>query len=188
MPGIPTEHLAEQIEATNRRLVESQERIVEEVHELGRRFEDFRVEMAKEFGTVRSEVSREFAALRTEVSREFGAVRSEAALALVEVRSDVAREFGEVRSEVSHEFAGVRSELGKVTAAVERLGARVDHSISVAKWTIGIMAPVLLGLIGSAFWLTWYAAKLDSRVERIESHIKQEAGPSPSKPAKDGAR
>jgi hypothetical protein len=38
----------------------------------------------------------------------------------------------------------------------------------VAKWLISIVTPVILARIGTAFWLTWHAAKLDSRVERLE--------------------
>jgi hypothetical protein len=66
----------------------------------------------------------------------------------------------------------VAEKFGAVNGAIERLGGRLDHSLSVAKWTIGILTPVILGLIGTAFWLTWQAAKLDSRVERIESVAK----------------
>jgi hypothetical protein len=59
MPGIPTEHLAEQIQETNRRLVESNDRLADEIHALGdkldhleRRLDEFRVDVAKNFGAL----------------------------------------------------------------------------------------------------------------------------------------
>jgi hypothetical protein len=32
----------------------------------------------------------------------------------------------------------------------------------------------VISLIGGAFWITWHAAKLDSRVERDESRLDKE--------------
>jgi hypothetical protein len=59
MAGIPTEHLADQIQETNRRLVESNDRLVDEIHALGekldgvqRRLDEFRVEVARSFGAL----------------------------------------------------------------------------------------------------------------------------------------
>ena len=59
MPGIPTEHLAEQIQETNRRLVQSNDRLADEIHGLGdrldhleRRLDEFRVDVAKSFGAL----------------------------------------------------------------------------------------------------------------------------------------
>ncbi len=105
MPGIPTEHLADQIRETNQRLVESHERLADEIHELSRKFDDFRVEIAVKLGEINTTLENHQTSLR---------------------------------------FAG-RS--------------------------IIILIPVVITLIGAAFGITWYAAKLDSRVERIESRL-----------------
>jgi hypothetical protein len=48
----------------------------------------------------------------------------------------------------------------------------IRNSLSVAKWAVAVLTPVILGLIGTAFWLTRHAAKLDSRVERVEAVVK----------------
>jgi hypothetical protein len=63
---------------------------------------------------------------------------------------------------------GPTRDLGAVRGTLERLETRLDHSISAAKWTIGILVPIVISLVGGAFWLTWHAAKLDSRVDRLE--------------------
>src|SRR5262249_26267475 len=59
MAGIPTEHLADQIQETNRRRVESNDRMSEEIHGLGerldgleRRLDGFRVEVAEKLGAI----------------------------------------------------------------------------------------------------------------------------------------
>ena len=36
---------------------------------------------------------------------------------------------------------------------------------------VAILIPVIIGLLGSAIGFTWYAAKLDSRVERVEKAV-----------------
>jgi hypothetical protein len=112
MPGIPTEHIVDDLKD----LRESHRQLAGEVHELRGELAGFRVEVARDLGAV-------------------------------------------------------RTEMATVNGTLERLEGRLDHSLSVAKWTIGILAPAILGLIGSAFWLTWHAAKLDSRVERVENAV-----------------
>ena len=86
---------------------------------------------------------------------------------LNEFRIEVAEDFGKLRTDVAEK-------LGAINGTLERLEGRIGHSISVAKWTIGILMPIILGLIGTAFWLTWHAAKLDSRVERLEHSTRVE--------------
>ena len=71
------------------------------------------------------------------------------------------------RVEMARDLGAVRTEMATINGTLKRLEGRLDHSLSVAKWTIGILAPVILSLVGTAFWLTWYAAKLDSRLERV---------------------
>ncbi len=112
MPGIPTEHIVDDLKD----LRESHRQLAGEVHELRSELAGFRVEVARDLGAV-------------------------------------------------------RTEMATVNGTLERLEGRLDHSLSVAKWTIGILAPAILGLIGTAFWLTWHAAKLDSPLERVEEAV-----------------
>ena len=42
-----------------------------------------------------------------------------------------------------------------------------------------LLMPVVWALLAGAFWITWHAAKLDSRVERVELHLGTEASAAP---------
>jgi hypothetical protein len=125
MPGIPTEHLAEQIQETNRRLVESNDRLADEIHALAdkfdnleRRLDEFRVEVAKSFGSL--------------------------------------------------------------TAGLEGFRSRTELALKVAVWGVGLAVMVALAVGGAVGSAIWYAAKLDSRVERLESHGPPPPGAAPS--------
>jgi hypothetical protein len=114
MAGIPTEHLAEQIQETNRRLVESNDRLADEIHALGdkldvveRRLDEFRVDVAKSFGAL--------------------------------------------------------------TAGLDSFRARTELALKVAVWGVGLAVAVILAGGASLGGAIWYAAKLDSRVQQIES-------------------
>ncbi len=87
---------------------------------------------------------------------------------LAGLRLEMAEKFGEFRTEMA-------GSLGAINGTLESLRTRLDHSVSVAKWTVGILMPIIVGLIGTAVWLTWHAAKLDSRVERLENaaHVER---------------
>ena len=97
---------------------------------------------------------------------------------LNEFRIEVAEDFGKLRTEVAEKLGAINGTLerveGRIDHSTERLEERISHSMSVAKWTIGILMPIIIGLIGTAFWLTWHAAKLDSRVERLEHSTRAE--------------
>ncbi|HZW34081.1 MAG TPA: hypothetical protein VFF52_25380 [Isosphaeraceae bacterium] len=59
----------------------------------------------------------------------------------------------------------------EITQKLESLNVRMGDLLPVIKWTVGIPTPSIVTLIGSAFAMTWYLAKLDSRVERVESTV-----------------
>jgi hypothetical protein len=77
---------------------------------------------------------------------------------------EVAAEFGKVRAEMA-------TELGKINATLEAIRARVEGAVSLGRWTAGVLVPTVITLVGTAFWLTWHAAKLDSRVEQVEKAV-----------------
>lgn len=89
------------------------------------------------------------------------------------LRADMASEIGELRTEVVEK-------LGAINTNLEKFQARTDTSLRNAGWAITILAPVVIALIGAAFWITWHAAKLDSRVERVESRLPRESPTMPS--------
>ncbi len=141
MPGIPTEHLAERIEETNRRLAD-------EVHALGDRID--------------------------QAERRMGERISHVERRLDDVRVEVAAEFGKARAEMA-------TELGRINATLESIRTRVDGGLSISRWTVGVLVPVVISLIGGGFWLTWHAAKLDSRVEQVERKVEKAASIGPAK-------
>jgi hypothetical protein len=48
-----------------------------------------------------------------------------------------------------------------------------DTVLRVFGRAIVLLVPVVLSLLGGAFWSTGHAAKLDARVERIESRLPE---------------
>jgi hypothetical protein len=89
------------------------------------------------------------------------------------LRAEVASQIGGLRAEVSGEIGGLRTEvaekLGAINTNLEKFQARTETSLRFAGVAITLLIPVVLSLLGGAFWITWHAAKLDSRVERVES-------------------
>ena len=140
MPGIPTELLADQIQETNRRLVESNGRLADEIHSLAAEMRESNQRLASEL----RESNQRLTDAITGLSRDFGNFRVEVAKELFF--------FGR--------FGEVNAKLGTTATLLRYVGRGV-----------AILTPVVIGLIGSAIGFTWYAAKLDSRVERVEKAV-----------------
>jgi hypothetical protein len=91
---------------------------------------------------------------------------------------DLGRDLGNFRAEVASEIGGLRAEvadkLGAINDNLGRFQSRTETSLRIAGWAITILTPVVLSLLGGAFWITWHVAKLDSRVERVESRLPNE--------------
>jgi hypothetical protein len=100
------------------------------------------------------------------------------------LRADVATELGGMRAEMASEIGGLRADvvekLGQINNNLEKFQARTETSLKIAGWAITLLIPLVFSLLGGAFWITWHAAKLDSRVERVESRLPKE---SPAIPA-----
>jgi hypothetical protein len=99
-------------------------------------------------------------------------------------RADVAAEIGGLRSQVATEIGGLRSEvverLGAINTNLERFQARTETALRIAGWALTILVPLVISLVGAGFWITWHAAKLDSRIERVESRLGKEPGAPPT--------
>jgi hypothetical protein len=134
MLGIPPELLADQIQETNRRLVESNDRMADEIHSLAAEMRESNQRLASE--------------LRESNQR------------LTDAINGLSRDFGNFRVEVAREFGEVNAKLETTATSLRFVGRGV-----------AILIPVDIGLIGSAIGFTWYAAKLDSRVERVEKSV-----------------
>jgi hypothetical protein len=65
----------------------------------------------------------------------------------------------------------VATELGKINATLESIRTRVDSTASIGKWTVGVLTPVVISLVGAALGIAWYAGRLDSRLEHVEKAV-----------------
>ncbi len=94
------------------------------------------------------------------------------------------RDLGNFRADVASEIGGLRSEvvnkLNAINTNLEKFQARPETSLRLAGWAITLLMPVISGLMGGAFWITWHASKLDSRVERVESRLGKEPAATPT--------
>ena len=63
----------------------------------------------------------------------------------------------------------VAERLGSIQASLEGFRGRTETGFKVAIWGIGLASVVAISVIGSVIAGTWYAAKLDSRVQQLES-------------------
>ena len=64
---------------------------------------------------------------------------------------------------------------GAINANLEGFRGRTETAFRVAVWGISVATTVAIAVIGCVITGTWYAAKLDSRVERIESRLDKAA-------------
>jgi len=113
-----------------------------------------------------------------DVGRDLGNLRAELASQIGGLRGEVKTEVGGLKVDMAAEIGGLRSEvvdkLNAINTNLEKFQSRTENSLRIAAWAITILTPVVLGLLGGAFWITWHAAKLDSRVERVESRLPKE--------------
>jgi hypothetical protein len=145
MPGIPTEHLAEQIEQTNRRLVESNGRLADEIH------------------TLAAETRESHHRLATELR--------ESNQRLADAISGLARDFGNFRVEVAKELGAIRAETTKDLGEISAKLGSASTSLKFAGRGVAILIPVVISLIGAAIGIAWYAGRLDNRLEHVEKAV-----------------
>lgn len=117
------------------------QQLASEIHELRRDFQDFRVEVAEKLGSIQVEVAERLASIQVEVAKNLGSMRVD-----------------------------IVEKLGSIQNSLEGFRGRTETSFRVAIWGIGIASVVALSVVGSVIAGTWYAAKLDSRVQQLESH------------------
>jgi hypothetical protein len=94
---------------------------------------------------------------------------------LIESSERLADEIHELGQKFDNFRVDVAEKLGAINANLEGFRGRTETAFKVAVWGIGVAATVASALFGFAVWTTWYAAKLDSRVERVESRLDRQA-------------
>ena len=78
------------------------------------------------------------------------------------------RNFNDFRVEVTEK-------LGAINTNLERFQGRTETSFKVAVWGISVATAAAITIVGAAIAGTWYASKLDSRVQQVETRL----GPIP---------
>jgi hypothetical protein len=117
------------------------------------------------------DLGRDLGNFRVDVAERLGAINTN-------IRVEVAEKLGAIDTNIRVEVA---EKLGAINANLEAFRARTETSLRVAIWGFAILTPVVISLIGGAFWVTWHAAKLDSRVERVESVLKKDLATVPAR-------
>ena len=102
-----------------------------------------REEMTREFAAVRAEMSHRFDAFHAEMNRRFDAVDVE-----------MNRRFDAVDVEMNSRFDGVDKRLTGVERALDAIR---DDMRSDFRWTIGIMAAMMSGVIAAVVSLAIYS-------------------------------
>jgi hypothetical protein len=98
-----------------------------------------------------------------ELRRDFHDFRVEVAEKLGSMQVDIVQKLGSMQADIVQK-------LGSIQTSLEGFRGRTETSFRVAIWGIGIASVVAISVIGSVIAGTWYAAKLDSRVQQLESH------------------
>ncbi len=98
------------------------------------------------------ELRRDFQDFRVEVAEKLGSMQVEIVQQLRSMQVDVVQNLGSIRT------------------SLEGFRGRAETSFRVAIRGIGIASVVALSVVGSVIAGTWYAAKLDSRVQQLEAH------------------
>ena len=97
---------------------------------------------------------------------------------------DLNHKFDDFRVEIAEKLGAINAnleiKLGAINANLEGFRGRAETSFKVAVWGITVASTVALAVIGAVMAGTWYAAKLDSRVERVESRLDKEFPPVPA--------
>ncbi len=185
---VSTDHLADDI----KELRESHQQIAEAIRNLVHEFGNFRVDVVESLGAMNTSI-------RVDVAEKLGATNTNLE-AFREQHPDLLRQhpvggWGEARGHArtdldasrqrteTAQLTAVRVEVaekfGMINANLEGFRGRTEKALQVATWSISILDPVVLSLLGCGFWISWYAGKLDLRVERVESRLDKEQATVP---------
>ncbi len=185
--GAPTELLTDNLRdlrESNLRIAARLDSVEAAVRDVTRDLGDFRADFASGMRGLCAEIASQMGGLRAGITSKLGATNPRVAGDLGRFRADVATQIGELQSQVATEIGGLRSEvvekLGAINTNLERFQARTETSLRVLGWAITILIPLVISLVGAGFWITWRAAKVDSRMERVESRLGKEPGASPT--------
>jgi hypothetical protein len=121
--------------------------LAEQVRDSNQRLAEAIQDLRGEMGGLRQELRKEMAESRQELRKEMAELRQEVADSREELKS--------FRIEVTEK-------LGAVDTKLEHLSTRVENSLSIAKWAVTAIIPIVIGAI---IW-SYYPGKGDPQVGR----------------------
>jgi hypothetical protein len=183
---VSTDHLADDI----KELRESQQNLADVMQGLVREFGSFRLEIVERLGAMNTGIRTEVASKFEAMDAKLDASRERTDAALTGIRTDFASKFEamDAKLDASRErtdaaLTGIRVEVaekfGAISNNLEGFRGRTELALKAATWSVGILIPLFLSLVGCGFWISWYAGRLDLRVGHVESEINKEASPVP---------
>jgi hypothetical protein len=114
----------------------------------------------RELASELREANRELASEIKDIFKSLSAELRESNHRLTESINGVARDLGNFRVEVAKDLGVINTNLEKSATSLKYVGRGVT-----------ILIPVVIALIGAAIGISWYAGKLDSRVQQVESRL-----------------
>jgi hypothetical protein len=96
-----------------------------------------------------------------------------------EVNERLADEIHELNRNFNDFRVEIAEKLGAINTNLERFQGRTETSFKVAVWGISVATAALISITSAAIAGAWYASKLDSRVQQLETRL----GPVPVVPA-----
>jgi tetrahydromethanopterin S-methyltransferase subunit G len=137
---------------------------VNELREANRANREFIAELRESNRLLATEF-KDLSAEMREFGRRLATEMRESNQRLADALNRVSGDLGNFRVEIA-------KELGTINTQLEKYQAETATSLRFIGRSVAILIPVVIGLIGSAIGITWYAAKLDSRVEHVEAVVK----------------
>ena len=136
--------------------------LAEQVRDSNERLTEAVQELRRELTESRQELRRELTESRQELRQELGELRAE---------------FAQSRQEFSRFRVEVAEKLGAINTNLETLKTRVENSLSIAKWAVTVIIPVVLGVIVWSYTAHERLARIESSIislrDATQAHTKQ---------------
>jgi hypothetical protein len=161
------------IDDNHREFVTFRIEVVEKLGSLNSKVEtirgDIRTEVADKLGDLNSKLEAFRGDIRAEVETIRGDIRAEVETIRGDIRTEVESIRGDIRTEVADKLGTLNTNLEALRGDFREFRSTVTSAISVAKWGVGIATPIIIALIGFAFWMAFQAGRLDIRMSQLES-------------------
>jgi hypothetical protein len=87
-------------------------------------------------------------------------------------RVEVTRELGTINVNLEKNRVETAKELGTINTNLESFKGRIETSLKVATWTLGVAVPILLGLVYWSYTATERAVRIEDSILALRDHAK----------------